>query len=196
MPKKFNGKKIYYSSSIQGVSNTDPNLGYKIISFLKKNGAKVLDEHVGARNHTEKVETLKRIAGFDMEKDTEAMYKVRKFDTDMVDKATNLIAIVNGPSHGVGMEIERALLKHQRGLNKTPVLCLVHKNYLNSLTWMVRGIDEEHFNLGVYESLKDIQKLISDFLNVNPPIKKLGRYRETPPLLCPDGRFRAALHKS
>jgi hypothetical protein len=75
-----------------------------------------------------------------------------------------VVALVNGPSHGVGMEIERALLKPERGLPLTPILCLIRADLLEKLTWMIRGIKQEGFYLKTYTDLDSAQKIIFDFL--------------------------------
>ncbi|MEK7526093.1 MAG: hypothetical protein AAB546_01285, partial [Patescibacteria group bacterium] len=92
---------------------------------------------------------------------------IRKQDNEWVDQATHLVAVVNAPSHGVGMEIERAILKPQRGLNETPILCLIHETLLDKLSFMVRGVSEdEHpsFHLKTYTNLQEAQNTVHDFL--------------------------------
>lgn len=87
-----------------------------------------------------------------------------------VDECDYLIAVVDGPSHGVGMEIMRALMKEERGLNKTQILCLVHKETYPRLSWMIRGVPENYknFSLEKYTNLKDAISLVEDFILKKP----------------------------
>ena len=53
MPKPFEGLKVYYSGSIKGSPEVDPNFAWKLVRYMSTNGAKVLSEHVAARNQKE-----------------------------------------------------------------------------------------------------------------------------------------------
>ena len=64
---------------------------------------------------------------------------VRKIGMECVDEADVLVALANAPSHGVGMEIERALTRHERGLRPMNVICLVEKDRMDKVAWMLRG---------------------------------------------------------
>lgn len=168
--KPFIGMKIYYSGSIKGVPETDPDFAWNLVQFMKSGGANVLSEHVAARNQHEMDEVRAKNVGMDI---TEMLSLpdpwifVRKKDIKWVDEATHVVALVNSPSHGVGMEIERAILKPERGLNETPILCLVHEQLINKISFMLRGVSKEEcpkFSLRTYSSMEEAKNIINDFL--------------------------------
>lgn len=171
--RPFEGLKIYYSGSIKGAPELDPNFAWHLVRYMVEGGANVLSEHVAARNPQEMEEIRARKTGMNTE-DFKNMPReiflrdiVRKQDVKWVDEATHFVSLVNAPSHGVGMEIERAILKPERGLNMTPVLCLVHENLFEKLSGMVRGVSkEEHpaFYVKTYKDLEEAKRLVSDFL--------------------------------
>lgn len=170
----FKGLKIYFSGSIKGAPEPDPNFAWELVRYMKENGADVLSEHVAGRNREEmdriraekmnlSPEYLKSLTRADYVRDI-----VRKQDVEWVDQATHLVALVNAPSHGVGMEIERAILKPERGLNKTPILCLIHEDLVTNLSGMITGVSEKNDNAALfvrtYRSLQDADYTIHDFL--------------------------------
>jgi hypothetical protein len=134
---------------------------------MSEKGANVLSEHVAARTPEEMEsiratrigERIKEIQGH-----PEPWLAVRKIDVEWVDEATHIVSLVNAPSHGVGMEIERALLKPERGLPFTPILCLIKEEFLEKLSYMVRGIKDEGFFLKTYQNIFDAESLVNDFL--------------------------------
>lgn len=69
------------------------------------------------------------------------------------------------------MELQRALDKPKMGMNKTPILCLVHQSRLEKLSSMVRGVNEEKedatFEIAVYEDVEGANNEITDFLARN-----------------------------
>ncbi len=68
------------------------------------------------------------------------------------------------------MEIQRAIDKPRMGMNLTPVLCLVHEELFDKVTWMIRGvsaIESPVFRLAVYLALQDAQNKIEEFLLEN-----------------------------
>lgn len=140
---------------------------------MKEGGANVLSEHVAARNHEEMEEVRARKTGMTVEyfkslpREVFLRDVVRKQDVEWVDEATHFIALVNAPSHGVGMEIERAILKPERGLNMTPILCLVHADLYDKLSGMVKGVSEEEnpkFFVKKYNNLEEAKELVNHFL--------------------------------
>lgn len=170
----FEGCVVYYSGSIKGV-NIDPNMGYELVRYMIANGAYVPSAHVGARNKDEMREVFKIMSGEDEGEDgvdpkaPELCYKI---DMNWVDEATHVVALVDGPSHGVGMEIMRAMQKPYRGLRSTPILCLVHEDNLEKLSYMVLGATYEYGLLSVhtYSSEEEAQSKIHRFLlgeNIN-----------------------------
>lgn len=65
------------------------------------------------------------------------------------------------------MEIERALLKPERGLRPTPILYLVDEQNLDSLSWMIRGITDPIVNICTYQTLNEATVLAIRFLQQN-----------------------------
>jgi hypothetical protein len=171
--KPFTGLKVYYSGSIKGAPEAEPDFPWHLVQYMGQGGADVLSEHVAARNQHEMDEIRAKRWGMeiqDMLAQPEPWFGIRKKDTEWVDEATHFVALVNAPSHGVGMEIERALLKPERGLNETPILCLVHEQVLDKLSFMVRGVSEEehlNFNLRTYSNLEEAKAIIHSFLTGN-----------------------------
>ena len=163
----FKGLKIYYSGSIKGIPEEDPQFPWKLVEYMSERRANVLSEHVAARTK-EEMDSIRamRIGKTIREllENTKPWFEIRETDVKWVDEATHVISLVNGPSHGVGMEIERALLKPERGLPFTPVLGLIKEEYLEKLSYMVRGIKNEGFFLKTYKNLIDAESLINDFL--------------------------------
>lgn len=136
-------------------------------------GADVLSEHVAARSQQEMDEIRARKWGMDIKEmlaQPEPWFGIRKKDTEWVDEATHVVALVNAPSHGVGMEIERAILKPERGLKETPVLCLIDEHMVEKLSFMIRGVsgnEAPNFQLRTYSSLQEAKEIIYDFLTLN-----------------------------
>lgn len=173
--KPFAGTFVYYSGSIKGVKETDPDFAWQLVQYMSKQGTDVLSEHVAART-LEEMETIRaRRCGLNIDellliKQSEQGSKfLRQKDLEWVHQATHVVALVNGPSHGVGMEIQEALRKPQLGFNHTPILCLVHQDILQSLSGMVKGISPEvdgeiEFYLKTYKDLSEAKLIIHDFL--------------------------------
>lgn len=173
--KPFSGTFVYYSGSIKGVKEAEPDFPWQLVQYMIDQGANVLSEHVAARS-SEEMETVRaRKCDISIDellriKNSEQWCKfLRQEDIKWVHQATHLIALVNGPSHGVGMEIQEALRKPQLGFNLTPILCLVHKDMVNSLSGMVKGICPEvdgqvKFSLRTYQDLDEVKKIVYEFL--------------------------------
>lgn len=163
---KFDNKKVYFSGSIKGTPEADPEFAWKLVRFMIDNGANVLSEHVAARSKEEMDKIFFDKVG---PLTNEPWVQIRKVDMNWVDTADFVVALVNAPSFGVGMEIERAILKPRLGMSLTPILCLVHKDVLdnNKLSFMIRGVtDSEHpkFYVKAYTNLEEAQKIIEVFL--------------------------------
>jgi hypothetical protein len=172
--KPFKGLKVYFSNSIKGEMGGVEDIGQDVVRFLADNGADVLSENVAYLKPEEGLPIFERRTGIDLTQITEPVERaktIREVDIDWVDEATHLIAIVNGASYGVGVELQRALDKPKMGMNKTPILCLVHQSRLEKLSSMVRGIDakkeESLFELTVYEAINEVKDNITDFLSRN-----------------------------
>ena len=170
MTKQSNRKnRIFFSNSLQGVKHKDPEFGYKLVQHIKSMGYDVLSEHVAAKNSNERDALFLRKTGMDRKdlKGQELWINAYKIDMDWVDEADYLIAVVDGPSHGVGMEIMRALLKEERGLNRTEILCLVNEEKLEALTWMLKGIPKKYnnFQIKTYKNLQTAIKAVESVLD-------------------------------
>ncbi|MFC1625668.1 hypothetical protein ACFL1Q_01335 [Patescibacteria group bacterium] len=169
----FAGLKVCYSGSIKGVPEAEPDFLWQLVRFIASGGADVLSEHVAARSQQEMDEVRAMKWGMDIQEmlaQPEPWFSIRKKDTEWVDEATHVLALVNAPSHGVGMEIERAILKPERGLKETPILCLIHEQMVEKLSFMIRGVTEEeapNFYLKTYSSLHEAKEIIYDFLTNN-----------------------------
>lgn len=170
MSKPFENLKIYYSGSMNGAPEPDPEFAWKLVQYMIQNGADVPSEHVAARNIDEKEEIVARRSGKTIEQlkaNPPSDSDVYNQDINWVDQATHLVALVNGPSHGVGMEIEHAILKPRLGLNETPILCLVQEDIRPRLSRMISGISSQNtpnFQLRTYKNLEQAQQYIFDFL--------------------------------
>jgi hypothetical protein len=159
--------KVYYSGSIKGIPEPDKELPWKLVRFMAEGGADVLSEHVAARSHKEMEEIrAKRIGDrmSEVENNPEPWFGVRKMDLEWVEEATHLVALVNSPSSGVGMEIQHAIDKPRMGLNKTPILCLVREDLADKITWMIRGLTSEEAHLRTYKDYTEATQLIDKFL--------------------------------
>ncbi len=166
----FKDKKVYCSGSIKGSAEIDPEFAWKIVQYMSENGARVLSEHVAARSKDEMNTLLSGNVSEEIQKllnSQEPWFGVRKQDLDWVDEATHMVALINAPSHGVGIEIEHAILKPKLGLNKTPILCLVHKDLFDKVSFMIKGIsvgESDIFYLRLYSDLESVKLLVKDFL--------------------------------
>jgi len=171
MTKVFKDLKVYYSGSIKGVPEKDPEFAWKLIQYLIENGANVLSEHVSGRNREEMDQILAKKTGKTIEEiknDPQPQFTIRSQDLKWVDEATHMVALVNSPSLGVGMEIQRAIDKSKLGMNETPILCLVREDISSKLSFMVSGISSQEspkFKLSVYKDLEEAKKHIFDFLS-------------------------------
>ncbi len=159
--------KLYFSGTIRGAVDPNPELNWKLVQYLKKEGVDVLSEHVVARSQEQMDTLFKRRTGVERGKTRNFPGRVREVDMNWVMEATHLIAMVNGPSFGVGMEIERALLKPRLGMKETPVLCLIHESLFDGLSNMIRGVSGEEspvFYLKTYSDLKSAKDIAMRFL--------------------------------
>ncbi len=163
----FKGIKVYYSGSVKGIPEDDLDFPYELVQFMIENGANVLSEHVAAKTSHERDKVMARNIGKNVEEiknHSKPWQLIRKVDMEWVDEADCMVALVNSPSHGVGMEIERAVLKKERGLTSIPVLCLVKTDLLDKLSFMIRGINNDNFYLKSYKNLSSAKKIVTEFL--------------------------------
>ncbi|HSX40405.1 MAG TPA: hypothetical protein VLF68_02210 [Candidatus Saccharimonadales bacterium] len=175
--RPFGGLKIYYSGSMAGVAELDLDFPSQLVTYMEQGGAEVLDKHVAIPHKGD--EFLAAIAlthGFTFEewqglaqheKDT----RIYRHDMKLIDQATHVITLLNGASHGVGMEVQEALRKPHMGLNHTPILGLVHESAGANLSPMMRGASHvyaELFQLQTYTNLESAQQAIHTFLTAKP----------------------------
>jgi len=171
MEKVFKDLKVYYSGSVKGVPEKDPEFVWELVQYLIKNGADVLSEHVSGRNQEEKDQIFAKNTGKtikEIKNDSQLQFTIRSQDIKWVDQATHVIALVNSPSLGVGMEIQRAIDKTKLGMNETPILCLVRQDIFPKLSFMIKGISSQEspkFKLSVYKDLEEAKKHIFNFLS-------------------------------
>ncbi len=159
----FEGKKVYFSVGVRG-QVTNPDLGPQLVKAMQVGGATVLDEHVVIKDPTERLNKFLENSGLFPTTELERDQAYRKMDLQWVDEATHLVAVVDGPSIGVGMELERALSKPERGLNLTPILTLVHHDNLQTLSAMVKGVIDPQFKLCAYYDIADAKRSVARFL--------------------------------
>ena len=132
---------IYFAGAIRG-GRDDAERYAKLILFLQSQGT-VLTEHVGNEELLQEEQFL-----------TEE--EIFKRDIKWLEKADLLIAEVSTPSLGVGYELAAA---EKMGI---PCLCLFRKNQERTLSAMIEG--NPFFQIVHYSSLKEVQKLLSNFL--------------------------------
>jgi hypothetical protein len=95
---------------------------------------------------------------------------VENADVELIDKASHIIAFVDGASHGVGAEVQRAIDLYEFGLNRKEILCLIQGDRLKGLSWMVRGKESPkypNFRLETYKDSEDAKIKIFNFLTMH-----------------------------
>jgi len=169
MKKEFEGLKIYYSGSMQGVQEQDLDFPKELVKFIQDGGANVLSYHVALGKGEESNRLLFQQLGISIEETSivEKSRIIRHQDIAWVDEADYVVALVNSPSHGVGTEIQRALDKEKMGMKKTPILCLIKEELREKLSFMISGVyieESDVFYLKTYKNIGDAKKHISEFL--------------------------------
>lgn len=165
----FKGIEVYFSGSIKG-DLPNREIGFELVKFIIENGGVVNSAHVAARSSEEMFETFVLMSGRGVGEDgKDARNAQMAYEVDMgwVDRATHLVAVIDGPSHGVGMEIMRALLKPKMGLNTTPIICFVHEDRKDKVSWMILGSNSEFpgvLELVTYSSIEDARRKLEKFL--------------------------------
>jgi hypothetical protein len=170
----FRERIVYYSGSITGVAEADPEFPELLVNYIQRGGAHVLDPHV-AISRTLKpdafVEALAASHGITVTEwnsldGDEQNVRIYTHDISFVNQATHVVTLLNGASTGVGMELQQALLKPHLGLPITPILGLVHASRFAALSPMIKGAVGQHpaFVLEIYGSLDDAQGAICRFL--------------------------------
>lgn len=158
-------KTIYFSSSIAGAKGIPVYFKKTLVEYMKDLGYRVLSEHVALVDNEQKMfETLSKNAGVHIPQRNGCEAEIRDVDARWVDEADFVIAMVDEPSLGVGMEIERALLRPKRGFKLAPILCLIHADNYPKLSPMVKGVNVPQFYLKIYTDEVDAQKQVLLFL--------------------------------
>lgn len=166
----YAGKIVYYSGTIKGAPELDPELPWQIVRFMAKGGAYVNSEHVAARSKAEMDEIRARNVGTTVEKllaEANPWFGIRKQDIAWVDESSHIVSLVNAASTGVGTEIQRALDWWYFRRQVKPILSLIHQDRLDSLSYMIRGINRvEHpaFNLKAYQDNDQALYHVDQFL--------------------------------
>lgn len=168
--KPFAGKDVYFSNSMQGVQNQEVDLGWNIVQYLLDGGANVLDQHVGARNQEERDKLFLIDNGFELNRGDKPWIATEQADIKSVDSASHVIAFVDGASHGVGTEVQRAIDLFEFGVDYKVILCLVQEERMKSLSWMIKGKESPkypNFHLETYKDLEDAKVKIFNFLTMH-----------------------------
>lgn len=92
--------------------------------------------------------------------------RIYRHDIGLVEQASHVVALLNGPSPGVDMELQHAFNKPLLGLNETPVLGLVHASIADVVSPMVQGAACYYplFHLERYTNAEEAQQAIYQFL--------------------------------
>ncbi len=157
-------KKVYYSASITGAKGVSEDFQMNIIRHMQSLGFKVLSEHVGIHDAQKLFAKMSENAGVNIPKRDGYEREIRETDIRWVEEADYFVGLVDGPSLGVGIEIEHALLRSRMGLPPCKILCLVHADNFAKLSAMVKGITADNFNLKKYTSENNAKEIIKLFL--------------------------------
>ena len=160
-------KTIYFSASVSGVINIPPDFLKDLVAVMKEEGYRVLSEHIVHGMSEENFRLLSKNSGKHIPQREGYEFDIRTIDMQWVDQADYFVAIVDGPSHGVGMEIERALLRPERGLDVVPILCLVQRENFSKVTAMIKGVKAPNFALSQYGDLADASQIVLNFLRTH-----------------------------
>lgn len=174
--KPFQELKVYFSNSVKGYLGEPEDIGAGLVKYMTSKGADVLSENIAFQDQKAAFQIFKKRTGIDLKKighPQEFANVIREADINWVDEAKVLVAVVNGASYGVGMEIQRALDWTYMGVYRKPkpILCLVKEQNLKKLSNMVRGINNERevakFELAVYKDLEEAVLILNDFLYIH-----------------------------
>ncbi len=135
--------KIYFAASISGGRTYEP-IYQEIVYFLKKEGNRVLTEHIAYPSVFEEEKTL-----------TPEQVYLR--DLQWLREADAVVAEVSNPSLGVGYEIARALEMGK------PVLCVYEKGVF--LTKMITGNKDPHLTVKSYSTWNELATILAAYLN-------------------------------
>ncbi len=160
-------KTIYFSASLSGVKNVPTDFLKHIVESMKNEGYKVLSEHIVHGITEENFRVLSKNSGKRIPQREGYESEIRSSDISWVDQADYVVALVDSPSHGVGMELERALLRPERGLPIVPILCLVRTDNYPQLTPMIKGVRAPNFSIVQYADSADVIHTVLQFLHTH-----------------------------
>lgn len=169
-------KRVYYAGAVSAGLEKDRNLPKQIVELCQAQGAKVLTEHVA---YADDPTTMDRLFTQNCGQDVVELRKVpgasqkliRQQAADWLDSCTHLVAVLNVPSWGVGMEIERCLLRPERGLPGAKMLLLrsAEADQRGRLSPVISGIDSAEFpncRVLTYGSNEEALAAVDDFIKV------------------------------
>ncbi|EKD67520.1 MAG: hypothetical protein ACD_48C00362G0003 [uncultured bacterium] len=159
-----NNKLVYFSGSVLGKLNQPQQLAIVLVNHIRSKGVEVLDVYAASRKYYDESEEIQKA-----KHQSEPWFTVETVDINDIDRSTHLIALVNGPSHGVGMEIQRAVDNVEMGKSRIKILCLVQERRLKEISWMIRGKQKKeypNFSLKTYKNLEDAKKIVDSFLDI------------------------------
>ncbi len=170
----FSHVHVYYSGSISGLPEADLQFPAHLVDYMKENGAHILDPHVPlAGDKKAFTKAISECHGLTIEewlalKRHERDSRIYSHDIKLVDQATHIVALLNGTSFGVGMELQRAFDKPKLGLTTTPVLGLLHDDNSEKISPMITGATHIHkqFVIKHYKTLADAKKIVFEFLTM------------------------------
>ena len=165
-------KIVYISTSITTGVNKD--LPLQITKWVEETGAIVNDKNVIYAGHDNEIrkkymkDYANKYLNTNVPPQTSPDFGklIYELDSYLVDQATHMIIILDKTSFGVAMELEKALLKPARGLQKTKILGIIHKDNYAKLSKMVEGSAEKYDNFTIvqYTDIKELPTLIKNFM--------------------------------
>ncbi len=148
-------------------SGEDRKTALALVELIEKLGHKILDRHVVAGYEKSREEFCKN-SGLSL--DDYNPVNVRNQDLKWVMESSFMVLDYTNGSWGGGIDLCHAsTVRHLRGLEPIPILCLRRKNTRASL--LVLGISEEEFPLvfhAEYESLEEAEEHIRNFFLLIP----------------------------
>lgn len=157
-------KKVYYSASITGSKGVSEDFQMNLVEHMKSLGFKVLSEHVAIQDSKILFTKMSENAGINIPKRDGYEREIRETDIKWVEEADYFVGVVDGPSLGVGIEIEHALLRSRLGLPPCKILCLVQNDNFANLSAMVKGVRSDYFKLEKYMNENEAKDIIKLFL--------------------------------
>lgn len=161
-------KKLYLAAPITSADIELKKQIRIIVDDLIDSGIDVLDEFVKGNDLNEILDIIERRTGVRRDKAPDPHLVTYQQDTGWLKEATHFVALVDNPSHGVGMEIMFVKLRPLLGLNPIPAMLLVKSGNIEKVSSLVKGCvsdNPENFCLQEYKSPEVCAKLIKEFLD-------------------------------